>query len=377
MSKWEEQYNELKNGKLDEKLKELKELVDTKKATREEYSEYKKYSTIKENMRKVENVIEYRDYQKKKINEIDKILEKRKVSEELKNKLENNYKELKTSIIELEVEVNSLNMEKEELSKELKNKEISAEKRQEIMEKMVDIQNKIQDNNKRYVTKSKEFKEAKTALDNSNNTKEQFAEYSDEEINSTKMQLSQKISKCNMVARNLFEGRNWDYIDLKLDNWQERKFTSKTKLSNIAEPIKGKEETINNDFVKPKEELGLQEVSDWDVKHPKLAKIKNWFKSKFTNIIPKKEKNEVDNQENIENKDEDFKKFIKELAEKGMKQMENEKAKAEIEKDQKAKEEAKKRFENAKKEAHRRETEKFGKDYADKSVKSEGYEIGE
>lgn len=379
MNKWEEKYNEFKAGKLDEELKALQELVDSKSATKEQYEEYKKYSVIKDNMRRIENILEYRDFQKKKIDKIDEILEKRNFANNERNRLESNLDKAQENITGLEVEMISLNEERENLIKKLKSKNLSDESKSEINEKILGIQNKINENNKKYVAKSQELKTTEEKLNDFKSEDETFAKYEESDIKSVKMQLSQRISKCNMVARNLFEGRSWDYIDLKLDNWKDRKFTSKTELSKIVKPISGKEQINkiekeeNNNYKSEKEDLGLQKVDDWNIKHPKLAKIKNWFKSIFKNNKKEKDNQEKDNQEkNSEEKDIesnvlddiDFKTFIKELAEKGMQQMENEK-------EQKTKEEAKKKFENAKKEAHKRETEKYGKDYADKSVKVE------
>ena len=44
MRKWEEKYEKLKNGEFDARIDELKQKVDEKKATREEYAEYQKLS---------------------------------------------------------------------------------------------------------------------------------------------------------------------------------------------------------------------------------------------------------------------------------------------------------------------------------------------
>ncbi len=38
--------------------------------------------------------------------------------------------------------------------------------------------------------------------------------------------LKTRMSKCNMVAKNLLNGASWDTINLKLDNW-DKKFTKK------------------------------------------------------------------------------------------------------------------------------------------------------
>ena len=58
MRKWEEKYNEIQSGKLDARISELQEKFNNKTITRDELKEFEKSKRIKENISKVDNVVE-------------------------------------------------------------------------------------------------------------------------------------------------------------------------------------------------------------------------------------------------------------------------------------------------------------------------------
>lgn len=70
MNKWEDKYEKLKNGEFDARIDELKDKANNKTATKEEYKEYEKLSKSKNNLGKVENVLEYREKLKEELNEL-------------------------------------------------------------------------------------------------------------------------------------------------------------------------------------------------------------------------------------------------------------------------------------------------------------------
>ena len=57
MRKWEEEYNKYINGEMSEVIEKLKEKVENKSATKEEYNEYKKMDKIQSNIYKVTNIL--------------------------------------------------------------------------------------------------------------------------------------------------------------------------------------------------------------------------------------------------------------------------------------------------------------------------------
>ena len=87
--KWEVQFEEYSNGKLDEKMKELEdnhsnEINDKKdtqargETTKNYMKQKKQLENIKENLPKIQNLIEFKDKVSTTKNEIDSELENRK-----------------------------------------------------------------------------------------------------------------------------------------------------------------------------------------------------------------------------------------------------------------------------------------------------------
>ena len=63
------------------------------------------------------------------------------------------------------------------------------------------------------------------------------------------------ISKCNMVASNLMKGLSRESLQVKLDGWKDRKFTSKTPLPlTRREKMVIKKENSNANKTESKEE---------------------------------------------------------------------------------------------------------------------------
>ena len=110
-----------------------------------------------------------------------------------------------------------------------------------------------------------------------------------------------------------------------------------------------------------KEEKALVAQSKFEQKHPKLAKFFNSVKNIFNRKENKVEKNkeveeEKEVKEEIKSQRDEFMDYLKQVAEKGM--------------EKQAEDTLKEKFAQNKKEAYKRETEKFGKNYADRSYNS-------
>ena len=161
-----------------------------------------------------------------------------------------------------------------------------------------------------------------------------------------------------MVAKNLLNGASWDTIDLKLDNW-DKKYTKKKDVEKTKTENEnlGKEGEVS---AKPSLENKLGEFSEEDLisdssaekykknkqlmsedKHPRLTKIKNWFKKilkKEEKMLPEpEEKQELGKSDKIkaasalnnekpkeqdkgqDEKDESFKEYIRAVARNGVK----------------------------------------------------------
>lgn len=323
MRKWEEKYQKLKNGDFDARIDELKGKIDDKKATREEFKEYENLSKSKDNVRKVDNIMEYRDKLQESLKETKEELETRK-----------NIKEAAKDSERIEEELNKIMKKLEVAEANLKRKDLSVEDREKANKERNELLDQRDKNHKEYL-------DNQALLTKGLNKNEKFKDLSDEDLKKMNFETSSKISKCNMVANNLINGLSWDSIDLKLDNWKDKKFTSTDeKLSD-----KGKrEEKDDSEKIDNKEEKsGSEEMEDvfssdkkaknhekemkrkaFAEKHPRLAKVANWFRNKFKrNDLLEAGKVEDKNPETLEDVKTDreeisFKEYIKEIAEKGL-----------------------------------------------------------
>lgn len=357
MRKWEEKYNEIQSGKLDARISELQEKFNNKTITRDELKEFEKSKRIKENISKVDNVVEYK-------NKLEGQLKEIKAEQDRRKSLVDLEKEAK----KLDGELGRLKIEKAVAERELKTPDLSDDKKAEIEARLAGIKDKMNKNQESY---------SKNQLTIAATSKVggKLAELPDEELAGKRTNISSKISKCNMICGKLIEGYSWDSIDMKLEQWQDRKFTSKKetvdKMRNAAKEDKkektektssqaregqnreaGKSKTTtgrtNPEESKEKQEEKagpLVEVSEFDRKHPRLAKIKNFFKKMGQSIkntftdkeedlekVEKEEKTPVSQEKTSEAKDkeeaDDFRSYIKVVADKGMKQADKERLEA-------------------------------------------------
>lgn len=353
MRKWEEKYKEIQSGKLDARISELQEKFDAKTITRDELKEFEKSKRIKENISKVDNVVEYK-------NNLEGQLEEIKAEQDRRKSLVDLEKEAK----KLDGELGRLKNEKAVAERELKTPDLSDDKKAEIEARLAGIKDKMNKNQESY---------SKNQLTTAAISKAggKLAELPDEKLAGKKTNISSKISKCNMICGKLMEGYSWDSIDMKLEQWQDRKLTSKKETADkmreaaradkkertkkastqekgtSREDSKGKTSTgrTNSEGSKEKLEGGkggpLVEVSEFDRKHPRLAKIKNFFKKMGQSIKDtftdkeedlEKVKKEVGKEKTSEVKAkeeaDDFRSYIKVVADKGMKQADEERREA-------------------------------------------------
>lgn len=376
MSKWEDKYNEYKDGGIDNVINEF---VSKGVTTKERKKEYDKLVKIKGKMPQVANVIEKRDKLQEEVKQLKAELETRRTLTEASKKVEL-----------LGKEIDRLQEQSEKIDKQLKNPKLTDEKRAELQaeqDKIGPKMAKVQD----------EIGKNEGILNSAVGIKREFREIPTEDLQKQIEDKDEKRKMCNTAARMLIEGKNWELIGEKLDNWQNRKFTSKDgKLNEKIENKKNKtavdkenkvEDKTSEDLKKKREEKVNEFIKDYTPdfenygenkpdltfadKHPKLAKIGNFFKGIKDKFI-KKEKDNVENteikdpvkkdegvkEENKENKS--FKEELRRIAEIGIDGIEAEEKAA---RQQAAKEKlAKMRADN-----RTAETEKFGKEYAEQS----------
>ena len=252
--KWKIEYEKYKSTDTQVKLEELKNKLNTKTITRQEYDEYQKMLKVIDNLPKVDNVIEYMeklDQDLETIKEEIKAREEQRQIEEKRIKPENLEKELeanlnkqyeliakrkeinkKIALTSDKQEIEKLKLEKEEVNQELSKLELQAKQNNDIF---VEIHS--------------------TKKENKKLTKAYLAKYSDEDLRAKCFEISAMISKCNMVASNLMKGLSKDSLQVKLEGWQDRKFTSKEPLPlTRREKMAIKEENLSINKVENKEE---------------------------------------------------------------------------------------------------------------------------
>lgn len=409
MKKWEETYEQYKNGEMKARFAQLKAKVDTKTCSKEEYAEFSTMQKINDNLPKVDNLFKYIDGLEQNLEILKKEYNARQAEEKapaIKQKLENQLQQImqKQEIIEskrkeIRAKLNTSGLSDKEKAK--------LEKEDEKLEKSYQDLNKERDNNnKEYL-----INETKAEAIKKNPVLEG---YSKEEIRKECFDISTKISKANLVANNLMKGLSRDSIEVKLQNWKDRKFTSKDPLP-LTRKERGQKEKQNDDEPQkdkkdePKtltpEEIAKQleqdkidainalygepntqpdtdpnlpaEINKFEQQFPRLSKFlpKIFKNSKVADKIAnanqeRKEKKEL--KEGKENEEptktdslkEDRQKFIKDLkdfdildvADKGLDDLR-----------QNQKDKVKEKYEAAKKAAYDREKSTYGEDYAKKS----------
>ncbi len=363
MSKWEDQYEEYKNGSLDDRITELKDKVDKRTAKSEEMKEYEKKLNIKNKLPEVKNILEYRDKLKEELYGINTEIATRNTLEEANKKK-----------MQLEIELVKLQKEYDNAIDVFNHLKPTEKNKEQIEEKKAEIREKINQNNNEYV---KQEEILKSALGD----KRPYLELTQQQMEKKKIELSSKVSKCNMVAKNLLNGLSWDSIDMKLDNWKDRKFTAKDvkAIENSKEEGINPVEVYNNNKEDtyqeyPEDPMNYDSDLRFSYNHPRLAKIRDFFRNSrigklFKNIknkllLPegkKQEKTELENPKPEEPKKEkdSFKDEIKVVAKVGYKDARKEQLKNN--------KELRARYEAMKEANRKNEEEKFGKKYADMS----------
>ena len=343
MRKWEEKYEKIKNGEFDSRIEELKEQIDNRKANedtptqdkkknklKDVLSEYEKLTRAKTNLYKIKNVLEFRDKTKKLLEDIKQEINDREV-----------LKTINGDNIKLQEELDKLQEEYDRINVSLKDKSLTPEKKEELNNKKSELKEKIDNNVDKYTENQKRLNQE---LNKSNKENNKLKKYDNEKLEEMKLKASSRISKCNMIANSLVNGLSWDSIDLKLEKWDsEKKFTNKDKDVKLGnKQIDKNDKPLNNHYdditsdpekLKQNEELKIKKEkkeSEFDKKHPRLAKIKNLFKKIKDKVIKKEDQKALPgtkeaktvNEETKASKeinDESFREEIKYIAEYGIK----------------------------------------------------------
>ena len=189
-------------------------------------------------------------------------------------------KKLENEADKLELELITLKTKQKRLKEALNDKEMNEEDKQKVLEQLAENKVLQDENTKKFVKNQADLKMA-----NSKST----VEVSEEQIEA----LRDSIRKCNFACRLLISGKSINEVQLSLEQWKDRKLT-RTKPEKATEEKPASEKPVEEKPVtrrsvwdlyasekpneeKPETDPHPVEVSEFDKKHPRLAKIKNFF----------------------------------------------------------------------------------------------------
>lgn len=296
--KWEIQFEEYQNGGLDKKLEELKTKYDNKEIDIKTYmKEQKRIDKIKANLPKIEHLVELREELKDLRNEIENEILLR-TAEDKKN----------MEMGELEAEKDELMLKVQETEEKLKQPGLDDKDKKFYEVELTNYKHKLRNNNDRYIELSSKFKPRTS----------QISKMSEQDLKQNYRKICMKLSRNNFFAKRLIKGYNIESIkeeDKNIDwysgkyNIDMKKLIAKAKeaqkMKALKEANKKPDKTLEaqseQDSGKATYESGdktdikkgeMVVVSEFEQKHPRLAKIKNFFvniKNKITNNKEEKE----------------------------------------------------------------------------------------
>lgn len=343
--KWEIQFENYKNGSLDKELEELKSKYDNKEIDIKTYmKEQKRFEKIKANLPKIEHLVELRV----ELKDLKKEIEKEFVNREN----EKTSKTTENAMRKLDIENEALMINIDDAKKRLKDKNLSEKDRKDLEKKLSKDEEKLSKNNDKYLELNAKSKE------NSAPRQSQISKMSKQDLNKNYQKICMKLSRNNFYAKRLIKGYDIESVkkqDKEID-WTARKYDidikkliakgkEAEKMKALKETAKEEpivdnlmEEQIGNDVKKileerennsDKEELAMVEVSEFEQKHPRLAKIRKFLSNIKNKIFNKEEKEDLqtekktDEKENIDKNEEkitntphkDFVKRLKDMSE--------------------------------------------------------------
>lgn len=298
--RWEKRYEELvAEEPVAEKIEKIKEEIENVKRnevgtfkTKEEYQEalreakfklpeqeaqLQAYENYEKNKEKIKNIYEYRKILENKLAKLPKS-KKREIEDKNKELSENNTKtqEISNKVDELLAKINSgklTSVERAATEVELQNT-LQAEKL--LKEKSSDLDNEIKKLN---------------IEENSSNLDEVVAE---------REKYERKIAKCNLIAANLLKGKDLEDIQIKIEPSNKVFKQQKNTKEQAQEPEKQENATEKQEKAPKEGELSDPEIiddeqenaktnypaklEDFATRHPRLAKIAEFFKNGYNNI---------------------------------------------------------------------------------------------
>lgn len=183
-----------------------------------------------ENLPKVDNVKEYMDKLESDLAILKEEYEARKQGEQNEIDLANLDKEIDANLKRQDeiIAKKKENKKKIEQSKDSDEIERLQKENDDIDEELAKLKFQAGENNKKFAKLHDSDSQNQAGAQMS--TKRYLARFTNEDLRVKCFEISTMLSKCNMVASNLMKGLSIDSIQVKLEGWKDRKFTSKDPL---------------------------------------------------------------------------------------------------------------------------------------------------
>lgn len=347
--KWEIQFEEYQNGGLDKNLEEVKAKYNNKEIDAKQYiKEQKRIEKIKNNLSKVENLVKFR-YE---LNDLKSMLEDELINRYGQAKSIVNSKEIDKKIEESDKKNEELLTRIDEIKAKLKNKNLTKNEIENLQKGLKENEKKLDANNKEFLElNARRNNNKQSSIEQANG--QQFSMLKFDDLKKEYSKVCMKLSRNNFFAKRLLKGYDIESIKIEDKNidWEAKKYTINAKqiekIKKLKEAAKENEKSIDKsektpekiteetekkigedvkEIMKDKESTALIEVSEFERKHPRLAKIAKFFSNIKNKISNKKENNLQKEKEVPKNKHNDFIKRlndmnqyeISDVAEKGM-----------------------------------------------------------
>ena len=347
--KWEIQFEEYQNGGLDKNLEEVKAKYNNKEIDAKQYiKEQKRIEKIKNNLSKVENLVKFR-YE---LNDLKSMLEDELINRYGQAKSIVNSKEIDKKIEKSDKKNEELLTRIDEIKAKLKNKNLTKNEIENLQKGLKENEKKLDANNKKFLElNARRNNNKQSSIEQANG--QQFSMLKSDDLKKEYSKVCMKLSRNNFFAKRLLKGYDIESIKIEDKNidWKAKKYTINAKqiekIKKLKEAAKENEKSIDKsektpekiteeaekkigedvkEIMKDKESTALIEVSEFERKHPRLAKIAKFFSNIKNKISNKKENNLQKEKEVPKNKHNDFIKRlndmnqyeISDVAEKGM-----------------------------------------------------------
>lgn len=313
--KQEIQFEEYQNGGLDKNLEEVKAKYNNKEIDAKQYiKEQKRIEKIKNNLSKVENLVKFR-YE---LNDLKSMLEDELINRYGQAKSIVNSKEIDKKIEESDKKNEELLTRIDEIKAKLKNKNLTKNEIENLQKGLKENEKKLDANNKEFLElNARRNNNKQSSIEQANG--QQFSMLKSDDLKKEYSKVCMKLSRNNFFAKRLLKGYDIESIKIEDKNidWEAKKYTINAKqiekIKKLKEAAKENEKSIDKsektpekiteetekkigedvkEIMKDKESTELIEVSEFERKHPRLAKIAKFF-SNIKNKISNKKENDV------------------------------------------------------------------------------------